>query len=101
MKISVLFPIACLGLAVSLGGCNLIDPFEKPGVWQPMGANDMNFELQVARPGDLAQGRGTIDTDGDTAAQAVDRLRHDKVKPLVAVGTQSGSGGSSGGGSGQ
>jgi type IV pilus biogenesis protein CpaD/CtpE len=99
MKISVLLPIVCLGLPVLVGGCNRIDPFEKPGVWQPMGANDMNFELQVARPGDLAEGRGTTDSDGDTAAQAVDRLRHDKVKPLVAVGTQSGGGGSSGGGS--
>jgi type IV pilus biogenesis protein CpaD/CtpE len=94
MKISVLLPIGCLGLAVSLGGCNLIDPYKKPGVWQPMGANDVNFELQVARPGDLAQGRGTTDADGDTAAQAVDRLRHDKVKPLVATSTQSSGGGS-------
>jgi type IV pilus biogenesis protein CpaD/CtpE len=94
MKISILSQIACLGLAVSLGGCNMIDPFKKPGVWQPMGANDINFELQVAHPEDLAQGRGTTDADGDTAAQAVDRLRHDKVTPLVVVGTQSSGGGS-------
>jgi len=76
----------CSGLialaAGALGGCAVIDPFERPGVWRPIGANDVNRELQVARPTDLVQGRGTTDADGQTAAAAVDRLRHDRVKEL-------------------
>ena len=82
-----LMPLAAL--AIALGGCSLIDPNEKPGAWQPMGANAMNLELQVAHPSDLAQGRGTTEADGDTAAQAVDRARHDKVKALMSVDTMS------------
>jgi hypothetical protein len=88
--------------AISLGGCAYMDPFERPGVWQPIGANDLNRELQVARPTDLVLGRGTTDSDGIQAAAAVDRLAHDKVKALpqleiAPIGGSGGSGGSSGG----
>jgi hypothetical protein len=95
------------GIATSLGGCAIMDPYERPGVWRPMGANDLNRELQVSRPTDLVQGRGTTDSDGQTAAAAVDRLAHDRVKALPdsdisGVGGSGGGGGSggSGGGSG-
>ncbi len=93
--------------AVSLGGCAAMDPFERPGVWQPIGVNDLNRELQVARPTDLVLGRGAADSDGQTAAAAVDRLVHDRVKQLpqtsittVGTGGGGGSGGSGGSGSG-
>lgn len=90
-----------LVLAVSLGGCALTDPYEKPGNWRPMDANALNLELQVAHPTDLAQGRGTEDSDGASAALAIDRLRQDKVKPLVDIDTSgaSSSGSGNGGGS--
>ncbi len=85
-------PLLSLIPLLALGACNVFDPYEKPGVWRPMGANDMNFALQVVRPGDLAEGRGAATADGDAAAQAIDRARHDKVKPLVNVTTQTGVG---------
>jgi uncharacterized membrane protein YgcG len=93
------------GTAMTLGGCAFMDPFERPGVWRPMGANDLNRELQVARPTDLVQGRGTTDSDGQTAAAAVDRMQHDRVKALPdtdisSVGASSGGGGGGSGGSG-
>jgi len=89
--------------AVSLGGCAFMDPYERPGVWQPIGANDLNRELQVARPTDLVLGRGTTDSYGVTAAAAVDRLARDRVKPLpessiTGVGGAGGGGGGGGGG---
>jgi hypothetical protein len=87
------------GTAMTLGGCAMMDPYERPGVWLPMGSNDLNRELQVARPTDLVQGRGTTDSYGPTAADAVDRLVHDKVKPLLDTDI-SGVGGSGGGGGG-
>jgi hypothetical protein len=83
--------------ATALGGCAVMDPFERPGVWRPIGANDLNRELQVARPTDLVLGRGATDTDGLTAAAAVDRLRHDRAKPLPenSISPVGGSGGGS------
>ena len=89
------------GTAITIAGCAAIDPYEKPGVWRPMGANDLNRELQVSRPTDLVQGRGVIDSDGQAAAAAVDRLRQDHVKALQDIdisGVGSSSGGSSGSG---
>jgi len=87
------------GAASMLGGCATIDPFERPGLWQPVGVNDLNRELQVARPTDLVLGRGTTDSYGTTAAAAVDRLDKDKVKALPQTSTGGGGGGGSGSGS--
>jgi len=88
------------GTFITLGGCSQMDPFTKVGAWNPMGANDLNRELQVSRPTDLVQGRGTTDGDGVTAAAAVDRLQHDHVKALPDASISSvGSGGGGGGGS--
>jgi type IV pilus biogenesis protein CpaD/CtpE len=91
--------------AAALGSCAFMDPFERPGMWRPIGANELNLELQAARPTDLVQGRGTTDADGQTAAAAVDRLRHDRVKELPqssvsGVGAGGGGGASAPGGSG-
>jgi type IV pilus biogenesis protein CpaD/CtpE len=65
-----------------LSGCSTIDPYQRAGVWRPMGANEMNLELQVARSSDMVKGRATEEADGPTATAAVDRLYKDKVKPL-------------------
>jgi type IV pilus biogenesis protein CpaD/CtpE len=81
-------------VVLALGGCDSLS--DKSGEWHPMGANAMNLELEVARPSDLLQGRGADGSDGNTAAQAIDRLRHDKVKPIKSMDTLSTS---SGGGS--
>ena len=87
-----------------LSGCAMTDPYQRPGVWRPLGSNDANWEMQVARASDLVQGRGTHDVDGDAAAAAVDRLRRDKMKPLPvngisAVGANATSTGTTAGGS--
>lgn len=79
--------VAAVLAALALGGC------DKSGEWHPMGANAMNLELEVVHPSDLVQGRGADGADGDSAAQAIDRLRHDKVKPLKAIDTMSATGG--------
>jgi hypothetical protein len=92
-------PLAALALVVT-AGCAMVDPYARPGVWRPMGSNEMNFELQVARAADLVKGRGIDDdADGITAAAAIDRLQRDKVKELPSTGISSvGHTGSGGGG---
>jgi hypothetical protein len=94
--------IGIIAAIISLGGCAAMDPFERPGLWQPMGANDLNRELQVARPTDLVLGRGTSDSEGFTAANAVDRLIRDRVRqlPNTTITTVGGSGGNTSGGTG-
>ncbi len=84
---------------VAVAGCAFTDPYEKSGVWKPNGSNADNLALQVVHPTDLVLGRGSEFADGDTAAQAVDRLRRDKAKPVVSTSITSvgGSGGSAGG----
>jgi hypothetical protein len=103
-KMAGLLGLATLatGIATMLGGCAFTDPYERPGVWRPNGANDLNRELQVARPTDLVQGRGTTDSDASTASAAVDRMVHDRVRALqdIDISGIGSSSGSSGGGSG-
>jgi type IV pilus biogenesis protein CpaD/CtpE len=87
MKTPLTRSAALLGLALlGLAGCETVDPYGRPGVWRPLGANELNFELQVARASDLTKGRGSVGADGETAAAAVDRLRRDKVKQLPQSG---------------
>jgi hypothetical protein len=81
--------VAVPALLLSLGGCDTVDPYKREGMWRPNGANALNRELQVARPSDLVQGRGTVTADGDTAARAIDRMRADKIKPLPLMETSS------------
>ena len=72
---------ACL-LVVSLGGCALTDPLEKPDRWQPLGANEANLAASVENPDDLVRGRSDPDREVGKAAVAVARYRADQVKPL-------------------
>lgn len=85
------------GGLLALAGCSTVsnsvgdvfarfDPYQRPGTWRPLGVNESNLELQVARSADLVQGRGAQDVDGVTAAAAVDRLRRDKMRPLPING---------------
>jgi hypothetical protein len=98
---SVIRPLAAGAGLLVLAGCSVVDPFNRAGVWRPMGANEMNLELQVARSSDMVKGRGAEDADGLTAAAAVDRLYKDKVKALPQASFTSKSGGGGGGGNGQ
>jgi type IV pilus biogenesis protein CpaD/CtpE len=71
---------ACL--AGLLSGCNNLETYQNNTSWHPTGANATNLAAQVVNPVDLTHGQATGGSDGLAAAAAVDRLRHDHVKPL-------------------
>jgi len=98
----VLSPAAGV-LCVAAGlvaGCARLDPYQRPGMWQPEGVNDRNIAAMVQDPRDLAHGRGDGGPAWNTGAAAVDRLWRDKVKPFPTDQTQAPSGADSGAGPG-
>lgn len=70
------------GIVLLAGGCSLTDPYQRPGSWRPLGVNDANLAVMVVNKSDLQQGTPGGLADGQLAAAAVERLRHDRVKPL-------------------
>jgi len=79
--------VACLAAGLT-AGCARIDPYQRPGMWQPEGVNDRNIAVMVQDPRDLTRGHGDRGPAWTTGAAAVDRLWHDKVKPLPGDQTQ-------------
>jgi type IV pilus biogenesis protein CpaD/CtpE len=80
-------PVALLLLLlIVLAGCDKIDPYTREGVWRPNGANDTNLRAMVAVPADLAAGEPASPADGTLGAAALNRLRHDLVRPLPDSG---------------
>ena len=76
-----------LFLAVlAFAGCDRTDPYLRDGVWRPAGANEANLRAMVEVPADLVAARRSSQADGALAAAAVDRLRHDHVRPLLDSG---------------
>lgn len=69
-------------LLLALSGCAAEDPLTRPGLWQPVGANDANLAAMVADPDDLVTGVSDRRMDGQVAAAAVARYRAGKVKDL-------------------
>ncbi len=75
---------------LTLGGCTHWNEYRgipaggDAVLWRPDGAPKANFEAQIALPSDLTQGRGTSTHDAQNAANAIDRLRHDRSVPLPA-----------------
>ena len=65
-----------------LAGCAFEDPLTRPGLWEPVGANDANLRAMVADPEDLVTGVADRRADGQVAAAAVARYRAGKVKEL-------------------
>jgi type IV pilus biogenesis protein CpaD/CtpE len=74
-----------------LSGCDALESYQNHYSWQPPGANAANLAAHVVNPVDLTHGRDPDPTDGTLAAAAVDRLRHDHVKPLAEGNSLSGS----------
>jgi hypothetical protein len=75
-------------LLVLLGGCahDPFNPYEIPGTWRPLGANEQNLRIMAARPADVLGGVGDPGSDGQRAGHAVERLREGRVKPLPDSG---------------
>jgi len=71
-----------LALLLALAGCDRTDPYLREGVWHPNGANDANLRAMIAVPSDLATATPAGPADGGLAAEALDRLRHDRVRSL-------------------
>ncbi|MFL1464051.1 hypothetical protein ACI6QG_17710 [Roseococcus sp. DSY-14] len=81
-------------LPALLGGCDALGPWRE-GQWRPGGANTANLLVMVAEPRELVRGTGAVGADGQQAAEAVARLRADRVRPLpdnavVRIGTSGG-----------
>ena len=73
-------------LLLALAGCDLTDPYLRPGVWRPNLANDVNLRAMVLVPSDLVLATPAAHEDGGLAAAAAARLRHDNVKTLPDSG---------------
>ena len=69
-------------MLLPLAGCAMEDPLTRPGLWQPIGANDTNLVATIADPQDLVTGVPERVADGQIAAAAVARYRAGKVKDL-------------------
>jgi hypothetical protein len=69
-----------------LVGCDRVDPYTRPGVWRPNGANDANLRAMVTVPSDLVLGTPPGPADGNLSTAALTRLRHDHVRSLPESG---------------
>ncbi len=81
-----MFRSTALLLLLSLTGCDKIDPYLRDGAWRPNDANDSNLRAMVVVPSDLVMATPASPADGHLAAAAIDRLRHNLVRPLPDSG---------------
>jgi pimeloyl-ACP methyl ester carboxylesterase len=74
---------------------------DRPGTWQPIGANNSNLQAMVADPSHLDRGVGASTDRGHAGSDAVQRLLEDRRRalPITRTTTVGGSGGGGGGGS--
>jgi type IV pilus biogenesis protein CpaD/CtpE len=83
----------------ALVACAQLDPYQKPFVWHPTGANQANLAAMVAQPHDLIAGRGATRTDSLAPVMAIDHVRSDTPKQLDDASSESDAGGATTGGS--
>lgn len=74
------------------------DSRERDGTWRPTGANAANLRVMIADPAHLDRGVGDPRGRGRQAADAIERLEDDALKPLPdvrasTVGPSAGGGG--------
>lgn len=96
-------PLLLLGALVA-GCANTLDPVNREGAWRPTGVNNANLRAMLAYPSHLSMGVGATTSSGPRAADAVDRLNRDRVRPLpetrIAPVGPAGSSAAAGGGGG-
>jgi len=71
-----------LPCVMAVAGCAYTDPLLRAGLWRPNDANTANLRAMVAVPADLAVAAPSDGGSGQQAAAALDRLRHDRARPL-------------------
>jgi type IV pilus biogenesis protein CpaD/CtpE len=69
-------------LLIPLCGCDPLVAANDAHSWHPTGIYDANLAAMADNPADLVHGRGLRGSNGVAATAAIDRLRHDTVKPL-------------------
>lgn len=77
----MLLPVA---LSLAAAGCTQ-DPFERPGTWHPIGANEHNLRAMVANQNDLARGQAAIGERGSAGANAASRLFLERRRQLPVL----------------
>ena len=80
-----------VGLSLAaLGGCQHWKEYRgipagaDASLWRPEGVANADFDAQTAVPSDLVAGRGTSGHDAQNAANAIDRMRHERSVNLPA-----------------
>lgn len=92
-------PRLAVAAMLVLGGCALNrEPFDAPGTWQPLGANDHNLRAMVATPSHLERGVGAVTERGQPASLGATRLFTDRRRRLPVTTTSTLGGSSAGGG---
>lgn len=68
-------------------GCAGGDPFDREGTWRVRHVNDANLRQMIADPAHLDRGVGDDRGRARQAANAIQRLEDDALKPLPDVRT--------------
>jgi hypothetical protein len=74
-----------IAIAAMAAGCSPKYEIDRPGTWQPTGANDFNLKAMVADKADLTSGAASTTDRGNVAARAVTRLYTDRRRALQDV----------------
>jgi len=98
MPTRIIVRAALIATVLALAACQDMDPYTRPGTWQPTGSNAGNIAAQVANPYDLIRGRELGRPDSAQAVIAIGHVTADKPKALPHVDSQTGGGGGGGGG---
>lgn len=81
---------ATLLAALAAAGCTEIDPYARPGAWQPTGANARNIAAMAANKQDLIRGRTMVGSDPVESTAAVLRLWEGAPHVIAPVSSRGG-----------
>ena len=86
---------ASLLALIALASCGQ-DDVDRPGTWQPIGANAANLQAMAAVPSHLDRGVGSSTDRGAEGSNAVTRLLEDRRRALPITRTTTVGGASAG-----